>query len=479
MARWRAEPWTYVRQVLRAEPDEWQLDVLQEVAARMKARAAVRVALKGAKGVAKSTLLAFLGWWRLTCFLHMKGAATSITGDNLADGLWTEMAKWRGNSRLLQATFAHTGERIFSKEHPETWFLSARTWPRTADKTAQSDTLAGIHADHTTLMADESGGIPRAVLGAGDAVLANASLEHDRTALVVQAGNPTTLDGPLYDACTRERALWFVYEVSGDPEDPKRSPRVSVAWAQEQIAKHPGGREHPWVMVNVLGKFPPGSSNALIAVDDASAASQRRIARTEYMYEPKVMGIDVARFGDDESVFAFRQGRAAFKMKCFRNLDLMGLTGNAANSINAFKPDAVFVDVTGMGAGVYDRLRELGFRVTPVEFGGKPVSHGYLNRRAEMWGEMAKWVRHGCIPDDSELIGELPGPTYKFASDGRMQLESKDDMKKRGVASPNRADALALTFAAPVAHKDVRGIEGWSSRTPDYDPYAGATGDQQ
>jgi phage terminase large subunit len=467
LAQWRAEPWTYVREVLRAQPDPWQDECLHAlIESGYK-----RFALKACKGPGKSTLLAWVMWWFITCFPFAKIVACSITGDNLQTGLWAELGKWRTQSRMLQAAFEWTQERVYERNNPDTWFMVARTIPSSSDPQKQADTLAGVHADFCMLVTDESGSMKRAVLSAADAVLANAAEDSGRVAYVLQAGNPTDLTGALYDACTRQRAVWWVKEITGDPDAPDRASRVDIQWAREQIAMYPGGREHPWVMVNVLGKFPPGQSNALISVDDASAAARRDLDRLLYMNEPRIMGVDVARFGDDESVFSFRQGRAAFTQRCFRNLDLMGLTGNAANSIQKFKPDACFIDVTGIGAGVYDRLKELGYRVSPVEFGGKPVSPGYLNRRAEMWKLMADWIRSGAIPDDSQLISELPGPTYKFASDGRLQLESKDDMKKRGVPSPNRADALALTFAAPVPRKELRELDHQVNRTPDYDPY--------
>jgi phage terminase large subunit len=469
-AIWRREPWTYVRQVLKAEPDKWQdecLHALIESGYR-------RFALKACKGPGKSTLLAWVMWWFLTCFPHAKILCCSITGENLQTGLWAELGKWRLNSRMLQAAFEFTSDLIYERNNRDTWFIIARTIPPAADPQKQADTLAGAHGDFIMLVVDESGGVKPAVLAAADAVLANADENAGRVAYVLQAGNPTDLRGALYQACTLQRAIWWVKEITADPDAPDRATRVNIQWAREQIASYPGGREHPWVMVNVLGKWPPGQSNALISVDDAVSASKRKFPREVWMPEPRIMGIDVARFGDDESVFAYRQGRVAFKMKCYRNLDLMGLVGNAANSINRWKPHAVFVDVTGLGAGVVDRLKELGFRVTGVEFGGKSVKPGFMNRRAEMWKTLADWVPNGCIPEDPQLISELPAPTYGFHSDGRLKLEAKEDMKKRGVPSPNRADALALTFAAPVPHAELRELadRSISHSSHDYDPYA-------
>lgn len=450
MLRWAAEPLSFVHEVLGLdEVDAWQEEALRALPLQ------TRMALKACKGPGKSALLAWIGWWFLATRPHPKVVATSITGDNLRDNLWAELAKWQKNSALLKAQFTWNAERIVYNAHPETWWASARQWPKSADPGQQADTLAGVHADHVLFLIDEAGGIPDAVVATAEAGLANAIQERGTEAKLVLAGNPTHLEGPLYRACTRERKLWWVKSISSAPDDPNRTPRVSKQWAQEQIDKY--GRDNPWVLVNVFGEFPPGQSNALIGVEDAARAAGRVLAERDFQDAPKVLGVDVARFGDDETVIAPRQGNALFKLKVFRNLDLMQVAGQVAQVIDRWKPDAVFVDVTGLGAGVVDRLRQLKYAVIGVDFGGKPLQGKFLNRRAEMWWEMADWLKGGgCIPDDAQLLSELPGPTYFFTAKGQLQLESKDDMKARGLPSPNRADALALTFAAPVAQRDVR-----------------------
>ena len=445
---WRAHPPIFVREVLRAEPDEWQDEVLKAVVTHN------RLALKASKGPGKSTLLAWIGWWFLACFLHPKVVATSISGDNLSDNLWAEMAKWQGNSQLLRATFGWTASRIFAKQHAETWWASARAWPKGADSSQQADTLAGIHADNVLFLVDEAGGIPDAVVATAEAGLANADPAQGRTAKLILAGNPTHLSGPLYRACTRERAMWWVKEISGDPDDPKRAPRVSIQWAREQISKY--GRDNPWVLVNVFGQFPPGQSDCLIAVEEATQAGARDIQPREYVDEVKVLGVDVARFGDDRSVIFKRQGRAAFKPDVFRGLDTMTLASHVAETITKWNPAAVFVDQATFGAGVVDRLHQLGFPVVGVDFGGKASASKFSNRRSVMWSGLADWLRAGgCMPNIPELIAELTAPTYKFDPAGKLLLEKKAEVKKRVGVSPDLADALALTFAAPVAHPDL------------------------
>src|SRR6185437_7015278 len=162
-----------------------------------------------------------------------KVAATSISEDNLRDNLWTVMAHWQAKSDLLKAAFTWTKSRIFANDHPETWWMAFRTWPKSADRSRQADTLAGLHADYILFILDESGGIPDAVMASAEAALSSCVEGH-----IVQAGNPTHLEGPLWRACTSERRLWHVTEISADPDDPRRATRVKAEWAKEQIEKY-------------------------------------------------------------------------------------------------------------------------------------------------------------------------------------------------------------------------------------------------
>lgn len=474
MRRWRVDPVAFVRECLGAVPDDWQVEVL--LAAATCVTAAVRIALKASKGPGKSTVLAWLMWWFCFTRSHPKVVATSITGDNLKDGLWTELAKWQGRSELLKATFTWGAERITCNDHPDTWWMSARSWPKGGDASQQADTLAGVHADNVMFVLDESGGIPDAVMAAAEAGLANASPAEGREALLIQAGNPTHLSGPLYRACTTERALWLVFEVSGDPDDPKRAPRVDINWARAQIAKY--GRDNPYVIVNVFGRFPPSSANTLFGPDAVRDSMLRVLPREAWFREVKVMGVDVARFGDDRTVIALRQGPVAFMPKVLRNLDTMQVAGQVALAFDKHRPDGLFIDQATFGAGVLDRLVQLGYPAIGVDFGGKPVTDAkYANRRSEMWFRMSEWVPRGVLPDLPELVQELTTPTYKFDNNNKLLLEKKAEIKKRTGVSPDLADAIGLTFAQPVAGRAIREeLERRAAVGPasDYDPFSGA-----
>lgn len=461
--QWREDPVSFVKEQFGVVPDAWQERALRAFPLEQ------RIAIKANKGPGKSALDAWFAWNFLLTRPHPKVAATSVSGDNLRDGLWTEMAKWQSKSKLLKELFNWNAERITSKHYPETWWMAARTWSKAADPSQQANTLAGLHADYILFLIDEAGDVPDSVVAAAEAALATGK----ETKLVI-TGNPTQTDGPLYRAFTRERELWFLVEVTGDPDDPNRSPRVSLEWARQQIEKY--GRHHPYVIVNVFGQFPPTASNALLGIEDVSSAARRTIGEADYIYDAKIMGVDVARFGDDRSVIFLRQGRMALRPKMFRNLDTMELAGQVALAITASKPDAVFIDATGLGAGVVDRCHQLGLRVQGVDFGSRPLRSEpkLANRRTEMWWQMAEWVRSGgCIPDDGELISELTAPTY-FFRDAGISLEKKEDIKKRGLPSPDKADALALTFALPVVAPAVSNIRNQEHTRHEYDPFTRA-----
>jgi hypothetical protein len=417
--------------------------------------------MKACKGPGKTTVLAWLAWNFLATRPRPKVAATSISADNLSDGLWTEMAKWQARSELLRREFTWTKTRITANCAPEEWWMSARTWPRKADANAQADTLAGLHADYLLFLIDEAGGVPDAVMAAAEAGLANSMGGGGQEAHIVIAGNPTHLTGPLYRACSSERSLWEVIEITSDPDDPKRTPRVSIEWARQQIQKY--GRDNPWVLVNVFGRFPPSSMNTLLGPDDVTEAQARHYASSAYEWAPRILGVDVAREGDDASVIFPRQGLVALPPITLRNVSSIDGAGAVARRWTDWGADACFVDNTGgFGGGWVDQLRALKYRPTPVHFAGEPIDKRYRNKRAEMHFLAAQWIKEGgALPPVPELVEELTAPMYFFHGD-KLQIEDKDQIKSRIGRSPDYADALALTFAHPVGgpQRDRRVVMG-------------------
>lgn len=460
---WRDRPDVFVREVFLVEPDPKQEQILRDFPT------SPRQAMKASKGTGKTCTEAWLCWNFLLTRPHPKIACTSISSDNLSDNLWTEMAHWQGKSPLLTQTFTWTKTRIFANDHPETWWMSARTWPKTADKTTQSATLAGLHADYIMFVLDESGGIPDAVMASAEAALSTCKEGH-----LLQGGNPTNLDGPLYRACTIERKLWKVYEMTGDPDDPDRSARVSIEWARSQIEKY--GKDNPWVLVNVYGKFPPASFNALIGPEELAAAVKRRYREPDFSAHPMILGIDVARYGDDSSIIFPRQGLQAFNPYQYRNLNGTQGAEIVVNKWNELHADGCFIDNTGgFGASWIDNLLRLGKSPIGIHFNQDPIDPQYFNKRAEMIFECVAWIkRGGSIPDIPELINALTVTTYTFKGD-KLLIEPKEDIKSKlqGV-SPDHMDALCLTFAMPI-EKQTNNIFTFSDRNLnqyEYDPFS-------
>ncbi|WP_176785794.1 terminase large subunit domain-containing protein [Propionivibrio dicarboxylicus] len=224
----------------------------------------------------------------------------------------------------------------------------------------------------------------------------------------------------------------------------------------------------------MLCDFSAAGDDQVLSLADCESAAQRHLPPHEYDYAPRVIGVDPARFGDDRSVIVKRQGRVAFPPIVRHKVDNMQLAGLVASLIDEWEPDAVFIDA-GNGAGVIDRLRQLGHDVIEVHFGGRASSPEYANKRDEIIFATADWVRAGgCLPNDPAIKQDLAAATYYFDVDNRKRVESKDDIKKRGLPSPDIADALALTFSHPVARKrrgdGIPRRQGMLAR--EYDPYA-------
>jgi hypothetical protein len=227
-----------------------------------------------------------------------------------------------------------------------------------------------------------------------------------------------------------------------------------------------------------LCDFAAAGDDQLISLADVETAARRVYTEKDVMGAPLVIGVDPARFGDDRSVVFRRRGLQAFTPWVYRGIDNMELAARVAAHINEHDPDAVFID-SGAGAGVIDRLRQLDYDVVEVPFGGRAIAEGqFVNRRAEMWWAMKEWLEHGgAIPQDPALRQELATPTYWYDAAGKRVLESKDEVKKRlqGGGSPDLADALALTFAHPVASRlAVPSYAKRSKEQKDYDPYSQA-----
>lgn len=406
------------------------------------------------KGPGKTCVEAWLAWNFLLTRHNPNIAATSISGDNLKDGLHKEMSKWHAKAPLLQSAFQITNTRIFAKSAERNWWMSFRTWPRTGDAQAQSGTLAGLHEDNVMFVLDEAGDIPPAVLVTAEAALSSCVEGH-----ILIAGNPTSFDGALYYAEQDRRdkgGQWLMFSITGDPDDPKRAPRVSVDYARDMIRRH--GRDNPWVLINIFGEFPASSIRSLISIDEVEAAMGRHYREIDIRDSVKVMSIDVARDGADQSVIAKRQGLQMFPLLRYRNLSGLQGASIANREANVFDPDAIMIDATGgFGWSWIEQLQVLGRQALPIGFAEKAHEDGrFYNRRAEMAWRFCDWIKMGgALPGEGtegayELKQALIKTTYGFKGD-RILLEDKDMIKAKLGFSPDEMDAAMIGHAETVA----------------------------
>jgi phage terminase large subunit len=465
LLEWADHPARMVRELFGVEPDPPQEEALERFPH------CKRIALKACTGSGKTAVLAWIGWNFLLTRPEPMCGATSVSGDNLKAGLWTELARWRAKSPLLTQYFEQTKTVIFHKSFPSTWKLEARTWAKDADASMIGNALRGVHSDYVLWLLDETGDYPDSVLPIVEAIFSGDPKE----AHIIQAGNPIKVSGPLYRACTRGRDLWHVIEITADPDDPRRTARVSAAHAREQIALY--GRDNPWVVVNIFGRFPPSSINALIGPDEVGAA-MKRYYRAHEIAGPRIMGVDVAREGDDKSALARRHGLQMFPFTVWRNLDGPQGAGQVSRIWRDWEADACFVDATGgWGWTWIDQLRQLGRAPLPVQFAAEPHDKArYFNKRTEMYFDLVQWIKSGgALPQSPELLRALTETTYSFKGD-RLLLEDKTQIKQRLLASPDEADAAAMTFAEPVMAASARaghlGTRAPSAVDANYDPFA-------
>lgn len=447
---WRHNPVQFVRDCFNVEPDAWQIQVLEMFGDQNEKKR--RISMQACVGPGKSAVLAWCALNFLVCYAdighHPKGAVVAVTHDNLKDNLWPEISKWmQTNSQskypFISKHFEWTKERIFCKEHPETWFLSARSYSKSANADEQGRTLSGLHSKYVLAMVDESGEVPVAVAKAAEQAMSEV---HCSFARILQAGNPTSHSGMLYAAANELSDLWEVVRITGDPDDPKRSPRIDIDWARTQIETY--GRDNPWVMSSILGLFPPSSLNNLISLDIIQKAMSMHYTEPQYAHAQKRLGVDVARFGDDRTCIFPRQGLVAFKPFEMRNASSHEIAARVMSAKYKWKSEAEFVDGTGgYGSGVVDSIKQSGENPYEIHFSSKATDSRYLNKRAEMWFRMKDWLESGgALPNIPGLAKELAAPMYYFQN-GKFQLEPKEQIKKRLGFSPDIADALALTFA--------------------------------
>lgn len=454
LAEWRNDPVQFVRENFGVEPDLWQKDVLRSYGKPGRGR----VAMQACAGPGKTAVLAWCGWHFLSTTYDPRiptphkpeAIAISISGDNLEMNLWKELSLWREASPFLMSEFRWTATKIFQKDHPEKWRIMARSYAKTANPEQQGNVLSGLHSPWILYLLDEIGDMnPIVKLRAEQGLMGSNAI----FAKIVAAGNPTSSDGLLHDIAQNPEG-WDVIRITGDPDDPKRSPRIDLESTQALIKQR--GRDDPWVQAYILGMFPPGGINQLLSPDEVRTAMERNPTPDQYEWAQKRIGIDVSRYGMDPTILFPRQGVAAFQPVEMRHVRDSAVSVNIGNRTLEMKRTwgseiECFDDTVGWAHGAVDYCRVNGGNPMPVRFDDtKTDDPRYFNRRAEIWMRMAEWIRfgNGAIPNHPRLLKELCAVTYGYKG-GKYLLESKDDIKKRLQHSLDFSDALALTFAIP------------------------------
>lgn len=430
--RYARDPVRFVREMFGEEPDAWQAEVLLAIA-----RGERRIAVRSGHGVGKSTVASWAMIWYLLTRLPVKIVVTSQSAAQLWDALFAELKTWI--TRLpaeMKAMLKVGSERVEFMGAPDEAFISART-----SRPENPEALAGIHAKNVMIVADEASGIPEPIFEA-----AYGSMTGEN-AVTILLGNPLRTSGFFYDVFHKLQERWWTRRISC--LDSKRTKKEYV----EDIAARYGEDSNVF-RVRVLGEFPKADDDTVIPLDLVVAASTRDVKASPTA--PVFWGLDVARFGDDSTCLCKRRANVAMKPRMWRNLDLMQTAGIVASEYEitapAERPSEILVDAIGVGAGVADRLRELRLPARGVNVSELPaIGRTYVNLRAELWFQAKAWfAKADCsIPEDERLINELAVVRYGFQeSSGRLKIESKDEMKKRGLASPDMADAFVLTFAS-------------------------------
>jgi len=443
-------PWGEEGTILKEEdgPDVWQAEVLDYIGNAMRESdkshgKPTRVAIRSGHGIGKGCLSSFIIDWFKSTRPHPQIVVTANTKPQLETKTWRELAKWQNLSKNKH-WFKHTATANYHISHERTWRANMLPWSK--DK---SEAFAGTHEKHVLFIYDEASAIDNVIWEVTEGAMTEAG------ALWVCLGNPTKNTGRFSDCFRKDNidngGRWKCWEI--DSRTVKRTNKQEI---EDLIKTY--GLDSDFVRVRVLGKEPRAGAMQLIGDMIVQEAAGKVLPPQFFDHEAKIMGVDIARSGDDQSVIIKRQGLAAFELEKFSIPDSMQFVSVISDRIKKWGPDAVFIDEVGMGGPCIDRLRELGHEVFGVN-GAKTAGdrQKYFNKRTEVWVLMRDWLESGAaIPDDRDLKEDLPAPEYAFDTQDRWQLERKIDVKARLGRSPDCGDALALTFAEPVVAKHRR-----------------------
>lgn len=452
-------------------PRKWQRQILSDLRDHIKQNNGkvdfdtARLAIASGRGIGKSALVSWLTIWMLSTRIGSTTIVSANSEAQLRSVTWAEITKWLAMSlnshwfeiaatRIMPAKWLTELVERDLKKGTRYWSVEGRLWSE-----ENPDAYAGVHNfDGVMLIFDEASGIPDSIWSVSDGFFTENTPHRFHLAF----SNPRRNTGYFYETFHSKRAFWQTRVI--DARDVEGTDKNLY---QRIIDEY--GPDSYQASVEVYGNFPSEGDDQFIGstlVDDAMKRTPARDATA-----PIVIGVDPARFGADATVIAIRQGRDILELRRHRGADTMEVAGHVIDAIEEFKPALVCIDEGGLGAGVVDRLKEQRYKIRGVNFGNKAKNQTmWGNKRAEMWGAMRDWLKTGHIPTDRFLKTDLISPRTKPDSKGTIFLESKKDMKARGLASPDAADAIAVTFAFPVASTDPRLGRVDKRRTSGYSP---------
>jgi|HubBroStandDraft_6_1064221.scaffolds.fasta_scaffold36430_4 hypothetical protein len=427
-----------------AGPRVWQRETLQVIGEHLQNPATrnqpLLLAIASGHDIGKTALISMIINWGMSTCEDCKIVVTASTAGQLDTKTVPEVQKWirmAANSHWWDV-FA-TSIRVKDPNRESQWRTDFIPW-----SIQRADAFQGLHnlRKRIIVIFDEASGIAPKIYEATQGVL----LDEDTEILWIAFGNPTQNSGPFADIFGKNKHRWKTRHIDSRKVEGTNKEQIQ-RWIEDY------GEDSDFVRVRVRGEFPRAASNQFIPSD--IVAECRKYKAQGWEQFPKILGVDVARFGDDQTVLFLRQGRRTCVLLKTRGLSTAQVTDRVIDFIEREEIDAVVVDSDGIGAPVYDQLVARGYSRKCHEFhGGQPANdrNAYFNRRAEIWGLLRDALKAGLeIPDDPELESDLTGPQYGFSSGQQVQLEKKDDMKKRGLASPDMGDALAMTFAIRLA----------------------------
>jgi len=431
---YHGNPVGFVTEILGVTPLPYQAEFLEALAAGER-----KISIRSGHGTGKSTAASWAMLWFLLMRFPNKVVVTAPTSGQLFDALFAELKRWVNElPPALKEALTVKSDRIEFNAAPSEAFISART-----SRAETPEALAGVHSDNVMLVVDEASGVPEKVFEAAAGSMSGHS------AVTIMLSNPTRSSGTFFESQTRLSGSWWTRRWSCVD-----SPLVSDEFVDEMRLRY--GEESNAYRIRVLGEFPLADDDTIIPFHLVESAVNRDVMSDEDA--GVVWGLDVARFGSDKTALARRQGQVISEVSRWQGLDLMQTVGRVKAEYDGLptnlRPREIMVDVIGMGGGVVDRLRELGLPVRGVNVSEAPsMGSSYTNLRAELWFKMRGWLeqRGSKLPKDDQLIAELTSIRYSFVSSGKMKAESKDEMRKRGLPSPDLADAVCLTLASEAA----------------------------